>query len=342
MPCAQLMMAADPQLHSGCCHPISPPISLPNGTPSTGIFFSPSPCVEQHGQYLPPPHQLAVCHCLAPAATGLAAVLLAATITVQNVQFPQSLHLLLPPPATSSLFQPRGNQIGICHENEERFFLSCATSCPYFCMYSPRTGSALPAQPGSTARQVGKRKECLHVAIPSNWQLTQPLALTALGGSEVQCKHQLIKQQQPGGGCGFPDHRRHRQAREGCLGASPPWDQRGAAPTLALTVMPRNTLCHRCSRQTRTSVLPTRTHPLGGFIHLHWCPGSILCVLQSLLGSIPQHMAGCLGLAVWRGKMLWDPRMDAGDTNSLWRAAPWAPTDDYHGVGGNTRLDTSA
>lgn len=35
---------------------------------------------------------------------------------------------------------------------------------------------------------------------------------------------------------------------------------------------------------------------------------------------------------------MWDPMRDEGDPNSLWRAAPWAPSDDYHGVGGNTQL----
>lgn len=168
----------------------------------------------------------------------------------------------------------------------------------------------------------------------------QPLAHTTLGDSKVLCTHQLINQQQPGGGCEFP-RSQAALAWEGCP-AIPSSGQRGAAPGLALTVMLRNTTCHQCSWQTHISVTSTRTYPLGGSTHLHWCPGSIPFVLQCLLGSIPQHLAAPLGLAEWRDKMLWDPVMDEGDPNSLWRAAPWASTDDYHGVGGNTHLDTSA
>lgn len=291
----------------------------------------------------PAPHQLAVSHS-APAASRPRWHAAGCHLRCTECTIPTA-----PPSAAAATCQffpfPASGKSNrdLAQENEEPFFLSCATSCPYFCTSNPRTGSALPAQSASTAWQAGKRKECLHVATPSNWQLTQPLACTTLGGSKVLCKHQLINQQQPGGGCGFPGSEAAQAAlaQEGCP-AMPPSGLCTAATGLALTVMLRNTTCHQCSWQTHTSGLSMSTHPLGGFTQLHWSPGSILCVLQCLLGGVPQHLAAPLGLAVLRDKKLWDPMLDEGDPNSLWRAAPWAPTDDYHGVGGNTRLDTSA
>lgn len=208
VPCAQLMTAADPQLRSGCCHPTALPIPLPNGTPSTWIFPSPSQNVEQDGQYLPPAHQLAVSHRPAPAASrprwhaaGCHRRCTECTIPTVPPSAAATTCEFFPFPASG-----KSNR-NLAQGNEERFFLSCATSCPYSCTHNPRTGSALPAQPASAARQVGKRRERLHVAIASNWQLTQPLAHTTLLGSKVLCKHQLINQPQPGGDCGYPGSR---------------------------------------------------------------------------------------------------------------------------------------
>lgn len=165
-------------------------------------------------------------------------------------------------------------------------------------------------------------------------------------------KHQLISQQ--------PCLRRAPPARRPRLAGRTggPWRGKAwpailrsclqpAAPSLGwplpgLTMVPRNTV-----RMIDMLGKPRPRQPPGG---LTLSEASPACVgvpgASSGFSTLSREAPSGAWQQAWaclcqETRPLWDTVTDEGRPNSLRRAAPWAPTDDYHGVGGHVLSVTS-
>lgn len=200
MPCTQLLLATNCPLGSVCRRPAAP-LGEMRFAPEPRLWLAcassaspPLPSVRNGTRAMPPARHLAVSHRLPP---HLAVCRCGGTgCTIPTV----------PPSAAATTFEffpflASGTSLrNSAREAKECLFPSCATRYPESCTFYPVTAAVSPTQPASTAERGWEKEGTLcrsfrYAAIPSNWQLSQPLAHTTLSGSNVLYKHQLISQQ---------------------------------------------------------------------------------------------------------------------------------------------------